>query len=151
MSLIKRPNSNNWYYLFQIQGRKYFGSTGTPKKTLAVKIKAKLREDAISRLVLGEVKPITLEKALERYKRSKEGTPSYKNIVSYGNKLLGFKLQPKTGQRIEVTPLALAEHISTISRTSISRHWLLPEKLRRPVIVRSTRATDITECDAPRA
>jgi hypothetical protein len=95
MSLIKRPNSNNWYYLFQIQGRKYFGSTGTPKKTLAVKVEAKVREDAISRLVLGEVKPITLENALERYKRSKEGTPNYKNIVTCGNKLLGFKLKPK--------------------------------------------------------
>jgi hypothetical protein len=64
MSLIKRPNCNNWYYLFQIQGRKHFGSTGTPKKPLAAKIEAKLREDAISRLVLGEVKPITLEEAL---------------------------------------------------------------------------------------
>jgi hypothetical protein len=48
MSLIKRPNSSNWYYLFQIHGRKYFGSTGTPKKTLAVKVEAKVREDAIS-------------------------------------------------------------------------------------------------------
>jgi hypothetical protein len=96
MSLNKRPNSNNWYYLFQIQGKRYFGSTGTPKKPLAAKIEAKAREDAISRLVLGEVKPITLGKALEHYKRSKEGTPNYKNIVSYGNKLLGFKLQPKT-------------------------------------------------------
>ena len=54
MSLIKRLNSTNWYYLFQIQGKKYFGSTGTPKKTLAAKIEAKLREDAISRLILGE-------------------------------------------------------------------------------------------------
>ncbi len=51
MSLIKRPNSTNWYYLFQIQGRKYFGSTGTPKKPLAAKIEAKLRDEAISRLV----------------------------------------------------------------------------------------------------
>jgi hypothetical protein len=34
MSLIKRPNSNNWYYLFQIQGRKYFGATQTPQKAL---------------------------------------------------------------------------------------------------------------------
>ena len=56
MSLIKRPNSR--YYLFQIQGRKYFGSTQTPKKALAVKVEAKVREDAVSRLVLGEVKPI---------------------------------------------------------------------------------------------
>jgi hypothetical protein len=55
------------------------------------------------------VKPITLENALELYKRSKEGTPNCKNIVGYGNKLLGFKLQPKTGQRIAATPLAPAE------------------------------------------
>jgi integrase len=109
MSLIKRSNSTNWYYLFQIHGRKYFGSTQTPKKTLAAKVEAKVREDAISRLVLGEVKPITLENALERYKRSKEGTPNYKNIVSYGNKLFGFKFQPKTGQRIGVTRLAPAD------------------------------------------
>jgi integrase len=54
------------------------------------------------------VKPITLENALERYKRSKEGTPNYKNIVSYGNKLRGFKLEPKTGRRIQVMPLAPA-------------------------------------------
>jgi integrase len=109
MSLIKRPNSNNWYYLFQIQSRKYFGSTQTPKKALAVKVEAKVREDAISQLVLGEVKPITLANALERYKRSKEGTPNYKNIVSYGNKLLGFKIEPKTGRRIQVAPLAPAD------------------------------------------
>jgi hypothetical protein len=59
--------------------------------------------------VLGEVKPIALENALERYKRSKEGTPNYKNIVTYGNKLLGFKLEPKTGRRIQVAPLAPAD------------------------------------------
>ena len=112
MSLIKRPNSTNWYYLFQIQGQKYFGSTGTPKKPLAAKIEAKLREDAISRLVLGETKPIILEEALERYKYSKERTPNYKNIVSYGNKLLGFKLEPKTGQRIEITPLVSPETLT---------------------------------------
>jgi len=111
MSLIKRPNSNNWYYLFQIQGRKYFGSPGTPKKTLAVKIEAKQRDDAISRLVLGEVKPITLESALEHCKRSKEGTPNYKNIISYRNKLLGFKLEPKTGQGIEVTPFSIGRRL----------------------------------------
>jgi len=142
MSLIKRPNSSSWYYLFQIQGRKYFDSTGTPKKTLAVKIEGKLREDAISRLVLGEVKPIALENALERYKRSKEGTPNYKNIVSYGNKLLGFKLEPKTGQRIDVTPLAPTEqYIHEITNKQIkalitarkgekASHWTIKHELQ---------------------
>src|ERR671914_2171855 len=83
MSLIKRPNSTNWYYLFQIQGQKYFGSTGTPKKPLAAKIEAKLREDAISRLVLGETKPITLEEALERYKHSKERSGTFIQCINY--------------------------------------------------------------------
>ena len=27
MSLIKRSNTQNWFYLFQIKGKKYFGST----------------------------------------------------------------------------------------------------------------------------
>ena len=35
MSLIKRPNSNNWYYLFQIQGRKYFGSPRNNKEDVS--------------------------------------------------------------------------------------------------------------------
>ncbi|MGH9961535.1 MAG: hypothetical protein ACREBC_31145 [Pyrinomonadaceae bacterium] len=142
VELIKRPNSNNWYYLFQIQGRKYFGSTGTPKKTLAVKIEAKRRDDAISRLVLGEVKPITLARALERYKRSKEGTPNHKNIVSCGNKLLGFKLEPKTGQRIDVTRLAAAEgYLREITSKDIkalitarkgekASHWTIKHELQ---------------------
>ena len=28
MSLIKRTNTQNWFYLFQIKGKKYVGSTG---------------------------------------------------------------------------------------------------------------------------
>jgi hypothetical protein len=88
------------------------------------------------------VKPITLENALERYKRSKEGTPNYKNILSYGNKLLGFKAQPKTGQRIQVTPLASAEaylheltnkHIKvlvTARKGERASHWTIKHELQ---------------------
>ena len=157
MSLIKRPNSNNWYYLFQIQGRKYFGSTQTPKKTLAAKIEAKLREDAISRLVLGEVKPITLQNALERYKHCKEGTPNYKNIVSYGNKLLGFKREPRSGRRIAVTPLTPAEgyiheltnkHIKalvTARKGEKTSSWTIKHEYRRYGVRYTSRVTsDIT-------
>ena len=45
-----------------------------------------------------------------------------KNIVSYGNKLLGFKLGPKTGRRIAVTPLALAEAYLHEITNNISKH-----------------------------
>jgi integrase len=34
-----------------------------------------------------------------------KGTPNYKNVVSYGIKLLGFKTEPKSGQKIGVSRL----------------------------------------------
>jgi len=102
MSLIKRTNTQNWFYLFQIKGKKYFGSTGTPKKSLAAKVEAKKREEAFAHQILGEAKPITLADTLTRYKQSREKAASYKNLLTYSNKLMGFKLDPKTGDKIKV-------------------------------------------------
>lgn len=102
MSLLKRPNSQNWYYQFQINGKKYFGSTGTQKKTIAAKIEAKKREEAFAHQVLGELPPIKLSDALIRFKQSRIGTSNYKNLVTYSNKLLGFKLDPKSDEIIKV-------------------------------------------------
>ncbi len=102
MSLLKRPNSQNWYYQFQIKGKKYFGSTGTPKKTIAAKIEAKKREEAFAHQVVGEAPPIKLSDALNRFKQSRVGTSNYKNLVTYSNKLLGFKLDSKSGEKIRV-------------------------------------------------
>jgi len=105
MSLIKRPNTQNWCYLFQFKGKKYFGSTGTPKKTLAAKVEAKKREEAIAEQLLGEAPSIKLSVALERFKQSRVGTSNYKNVLTYANKLLGFKLDAKTGEKVTVTAL----------------------------------------------
>ena len=77
MSLIKRSNTQNWFYLFQIKGKKYFGSTGTPKKSLSAKVEAKKREEAFAHQILGEAKPITLADALDRYKQSREKAASF--------------------------------------------------------------------------
>lgn len=105
MSLIKRPNTQNWYYLFQFKGKKYFGSTGTPKKTLAAKVEAKKREEAIAEQLLGEAPSIKLSAALEQFKQSRVGTSNYKNVLTYANKLLGFKLDAKTGEKISVASI----------------------------------------------
>ena len=102
MSLIKRTNSQNCFYLFQIKGKKYFGSTGTPKKALATKVEVKKREEAFAHQILGEAKSITLADALTHYKQSREKAASYKNLLTYSNKLMGFKLDSKTGEKIEV-------------------------------------------------
>ncbi|WP_415878401.1 tyrosine-type recombinase/integrase [Methylomonas sp. TEB] len=105
MSLIKRPNTQNWYYLFQFKGKKYFGSTGTPKKTLAAKVEAKKREEAIAEQLLGEAPSIKLSAALEQFKQSRVGTSNFKNVLTYSNKLLGFKLDAKTGEKISVAAI----------------------------------------------
>ena len=94
MTLLKRTNTQNWYYQFQIKGKKYFGSTGTPKKAIAARIEAKKREEAFTNQILGECLPITISDALERYKQSRVNSASYKNLLTYSNKLIGFKIDP---------------------------------------------------------
>ena len=142
MSLIKRPNTQNWFYLFQIKGKKYFGSTGTPKKTLAAKVEAKKREEAFAHQILGEAKPITLADALDRYKQSREKAASYKNLLTYSNKLLGFKLDPKTGEKIKVGAVGKPDiflheitnkHINILvasRKTEQVAHWTIKHELQ---------------------
>jgi integrase len=142
MSLIKRPNTQNWFYLFQIKGKKYFGSTGTPKKTLAAKVEAKKRVEAFAHQILGEAKPITLTDALDRYKKSREKAVSYKNLLTYSNKLLGFKLDPKTGEKIKVGAVGKPDiflheitnkHINILvasRKTEQVAHWTIKHELQ---------------------
>ncbi len=109
MTLLKRTNTQNWYYQFQIKGKKYFGSTGTPKKAIAARIEAKKREEAFTNQILGECLPITISDALERYKQSRVNSASYKNLLTYSNKLIGFKIDPKTGDKIKVAAIGKSD------------------------------------------
>ena len=59
MTLIRRNNSKNWYYQFQIQGKKYFGSTGTPNKTKAAQVEREMRNRAHAERYLGDAQEIT--------------------------------------------------------------------------------------------
>ena len=106
MSLIKRENSKNWYYLFQVNGKRYFGTTGTSNKKTASQVEMKIRNEIHRQRFLDEPVTITLGNALEKFRISKEGTPNYKNISVYENKLVGFKYHPKSGEKITVGQLA---------------------------------------------
>lgn len=142
MSLIKRQNTQNWFYLFQIKGKKYFGSTGTPKKALAAKVEAKKREEAFAHQVLGEAKPIKLADTLSRFKQSRVHSASYKNLLTYSNKLMGFKLDPKTGERIKVGAIGKQDiflheitnkHINILvasRKTEQVAHWTIKHELQ---------------------
>ncbi|HEY8159888.1 MAG TPA: site-specific integrase [Methylobacter sp.] len=132
MSLLKRPNSQNWYYQFQIKGKKYFGSTGTPKKAMAAKVEAKKRDEAVAEQLLGEAPSITLSAALDRFKQSRVGTANYKNLLTYANKLLGFKLDSKTAEKIKVAAIGKPD---TLLHDITNRHIKLLVASRKSELV----------------
>ncbi len=68
MTLIRRSNSKNWYYQFQIQGKKYFGTTGTQNKTKAAQVEREMRNRAHGELFLGDAPPITIKPSNDMWK-----------------------------------------------------------------------------------
>ncbi|MCV9916859.1 site-specific integrase [Burkholderia pseudomallei] len=100
MTLIRRNNSKNWYYQFQIQGKKFFGSTGTPNKTKAAQVEREMRNRAHAEQYLGDAQPITLKVALEQYVEVRSETSYHRNMCSIVRKTLGFKLHPRTKAKL---------------------------------------------------
>lgn len=106
MSLIKRSNSKNWYYSFQRNGKRHFGTTGTTNKKVAALVEQKKRDEIHRQAYLGAPAIITLSDALALFRKSREETPNYKNVVTYENKLVGKKHHPLSGDVIVVGKLA---------------------------------------------
>lgn len=100
MTLVRRNNTKNWYYQFQIQGKKYFGSTGTPNKTKAAQVEREIRNRAHSEQYLGEAQTITIKEALEMYVEARKGTAYYSGMWSGVRKALGYKLHSKTKAKL---------------------------------------------------
>ncbi|AYY58287.1 site-specific integrase [Burkholderia multivorans] len=100
MTLIRRNNSKNWYYQFQIQGKKFFGSTGTPNKTKAAQVEREMRDRAHAEQYLGEAETITLEDALTKYTASREGTAYHRGLEQIARKMQGYKLHPRTKAKL---------------------------------------------------
>jgi integrase len=67
MSVYKSKNSKNWLYDFQINGVRFHGSTGTPKKRAAEAIEAGKRTAAAEGQHFSKKSPMTLNEAAERY------------------------------------------------------------------------------------
>ncbi|QRQ88185.1 tyrosine-type recombinase/integrase [Cupriavidus oxalaticus] len=100
MTLLRRNNSKNWYYQFQINGKKFFGTTGTPNKTKAAQVEREMRNRAHSEAFLGEAETITLKDALEKYLETRKGTAYYAGMCSGVRKAMGYKLHPKTKAKL---------------------------------------------------
>jgi integrase len=100
MSIVKHANSPNWYYSFQLKGKKYFGSTGTTNKTVAKKVEEAERRKAIEDSMKDTAEPITLKEAGKLFLDSKKENNEYGNFKGRVSKLLGSKNQPGTAKAV---------------------------------------------------
>jgi integrase len=100
MSIVKHANSPNWYFSFQLHGKKHFGSTGTGNKTVAKKVEDSERRKAIEASLNDKAEPITLKAAIQLFLDSKSDNSEYGNIKARANKLLGSKNHPGTQTRV---------------------------------------------------
>lgn len=119
MTLIRRNNSKNWYYQFQIQGKKFFGSTGTPNKTKAAQVEREMRNRAHAEQYLGEAETITLEDALTKYIDSREGTAYHRGMQQIARKMQGYKLHPRTKAKLPCYGLNPKQDLHTFTTRDI--------------------------------
>lgn len=121
MTLLRRNNSKNWYYQFQINGKKFFGTTGTPNKTKAGQVEREMRNRAHSEAFLGEAETITLKDALEKYLEARVGTAYYAGMSSGVRKAMGYKLHPKTRAKLPCYGLDPAMPLHTLQTRDIDQ------------------------------
>ncbi len=67
MSVYRSAKSPHWQFDFQLKGRRFFGSTGTPDRALARQVERAERERAVRGLKLGEKPEITIDDAFGRF------------------------------------------------------------------------------------
>lgn len=100
MSIVRHAASPNWYFSFQLNGKKHFGSTGTANKTVAKKVEDSERRKAQEASLSDKAETITLKAAIELFLDSKRDSNEYGNIKARATKLLGSKNLPGTQNRV---------------------------------------------------
>ena len=100
MGLIKRGDSKNWYYQFQLDGQTYVRSTRTTSKAKAAKVEQKRRNEVHAQVMMGEHETITLGEAIRQHMESRKKYASWQNTQAGCHRLMGFKLNSHTGKKI---------------------------------------------------
>ena len=100
MALHRRKNSSNWYFQFQAAGKKYIGTTGTSNKTKALQVEREMRNKIHSENYLGQAETINLHAALQVYLDARKNLAYHRGMCAIARKLSGYKLHPKTGEKI---------------------------------------------------
>jgi len=121
MGLIKRSDSKNWYYQFQVDGQTYVGSTRTRSKAKAAKVEQKRRNEIHAQVMMGEHEPITLGEAIRQHMESRKKYASWQNTQAGCHRLMGFKLDPHTGKKIRLHGLDPRTQLHRVTTADIER------------------------------
>jgi hypothetical protein len=121
MALHRRPKSQYWYYQFQMKGKKYIGSTGTANKTKALQVERERRNKVHGEVFLGESETITLQAALIIYIEARKNLAYHSGMVAISRKLSGYKLHPKTKEKIPCYGLPIEMELHELQTRDIER------------------------------
>lgn len=121
MGVIKRPESNVWYIIFEHAGRRYRASSGTTNRTKAIAVEARMRSELLAGNDLGSLPRITLTEAITRYIDAVIRPKDNAKVLSADSYLLG-RVKRDLG-----AGTLLAE--ITAARISTYRDRLLAEEL----------------------
>jgi len=121
MGLVKRSDSKNWYYQFQVEGKTYLGSTRTTSKAKAAKVEQKKRNEVHAQVMMGEYEPITFAEIVKLHMVPRQKMASYQNVQACCHRLLGYKLDSKTSAKIKVGGLQPGTLLHKISTADIER------------------------------
>ena len=121
MGLQRHANSANWYYCFQIKGRRYYGSTGTPNRTIALQVERETRAKAHAASFLEIVEPISLMEALRLYCNARQGRKGSAWFYTLGRKLLGRTYDNKLRRPDSCFGFNRDVHIHNLTSRSLER------------------------------
>jgi integrase len=82
MTVYKRNGSKNYYCEFQIDGKVYVRSTGTPNKNLARRFEHNFRESIYRQQRLGELPSISIQDAIHLYQKSQKPRVVERNLIA---------------------------------------------------------------------
>lgn len=82
MTVYKRNGSKNYYCEFQVDGKVYVRSTGTPNKNLARRFEHNFRELIYRQQRLGELPSISIQNAIHLYQKSQKTRVVERNLIA---------------------------------------------------------------------
>jgi site-specific recombinase XerD len=121
MGLQRHPNSSNWYYCFQIKGKRYYGSTGTPNRTTALQVEREVRAKAHAASYLSVTETINLLEALRLYCKARHARKSVSSMKALSLKMLGTTYDTKLRRSEDCFGLNGDVHIHNITTRTIER------------------------------